>query len=303
MGQSQSQDTRASESHLPRSGRETSEVDPSSDNKVVYMSVGQLKAVLADVGLSPAQKEAILRMAKLAPPSKSRWRRSSSASNSSAGGAPLRIGSKRSTSSARRSDADKRSPRLIGMESERARSDIASDIDDVIYLSEAEHESVSAYSAWTSSSHRQPQRTLEQVMPGQWKIGCKIGTGSFGEVYTGINTSNGQLIAVKCLPLSTWACTFAEVCVCVCMCSLEERLTRVRLMTVGMEREMTALQREIEVMRSLKHPNVVQYLGAEIQQAEHRLLIFQEWVPGGSIQTLLHQYGPFEPGGARAPCC
>ena len=69
-------------------------------------------------------------------------------------------------------------------------------------------------------------------------------------------------------------------------------------MLVGVEREMTALQREIEVMRSMKHPNVVQYLGAEIQQAEHRLLIFQEWVPGGSIQALLHQYGPFDDGGA-----
>jgi hypothetical protein len=195
---------RWSESHQPHSGREASEADQNSDSKLVYMSAGQLKAVLADVGLSPAQREAILRMAKQAPPSKSRWRRDRSASNSSVGGPPLRIGSKRSTSSARRSDADKRSsPRL--MESERARSDVASDIDDVIYLSEAEHESVSAYSAWTSSSHRQPQRTLEQVLPGQWKIGCKIGTGSFGEVYTGINTSNGQHIAIKCLPLSTWA--------------------------------------------------------------------------------------------------
>lgn len=41
--------------------------------------------------------------------------------------------------------------------------------------------------------------------------------------------------------------------------------------------------------RSLQHPHIVQYLGTEVQ--DQKLLIFTEWVSGGSIQILLQQFG------------
>ena len=53
------------------------------------------------------------------------------------------------------------------------------------------------------------------------------------------------------------------------------------------------LQREIDLMRTLKHPNIVQYLGAKVDNSKNILNIFQEWAPGGSISSLLKKFGPF----------
>lgn len=52
-------------------------------------------------------------------------------------------------------------------------------------------------------------------------------------------------------------------------------------------------QREIDVMKTLNHPNIVRYLGAEVDSSRHTLCIFQEWVPGGSVSSLLKRFGPF----------
>lgn len=72
------------------------------------------------------------------------------------------------------------------------------------------------------------------VKTGQWKLGHEIGKGSFGTVHIGLNEENGDLIAVKVLSLSD--ADTAE-----------------------------PLYREIELMRQLKHPNIVSYLGAEVR--------------------------------------
>lgn len=53
------------------------------------------------------------------------------------------------------------------------------------------------------------------------------------------------------------------------------------------------LQREIDVMKTLNHPNIVRYLGAEVDNSRNILNIFQEWVPGGSVSSLLKKFGPF----------
>jgi serine/threonine protein kinase len=53
------------------------------------------------------------------------------------------------------------------------------------------------------------------------------------------------------------------------------------------------LQREIDLMKSLKHPNIVRYLGAEVDNSKNTLNIFQEWAPGGSISALLKKFGTF----------
>jgi len=55
------------------------------------------------------------------------------------------------------------------------------------------------------------------------------------------------------------------------------------------------LQREIDVMRTLSHPNIVRYFGAELNEEEGMLNIFQEWVPGGSVSSLLTKFGRFPP--------
>merc|ERR1740130_665653 len=55
--------------------------------------------------------------------------------------------------------------------------------------------------------------------------------------------------------------------------------------------QVTALQREVKLLQGLQHENIVRYLGTRRQ---HRFLcIFLEYVPGGSISSLLGEFGPF----------
>ena len=97
------------------------------------------------------------------------------------------------------------------------------------------------------------------VRPGHWVLGPKIGMGAFGVVYVGMNTALGTLMAVK---------------------------------QIGTTRAvMTDIRREIELLKLLKHPNIVSYYGAEMLNST--LHISQEWVPGGSVARLLSKFGPF----------
>ncbi|CAM9121815.1 unnamed protein product [Discosporangium mesarthrocarpum] len=107
----------------------------------------------------------------------------------------------------------------------------------------------------STSPRRAPVRT------GHWKLGHEIGKGSFGSVHIGLNEDTGDLIAVKVM--SSHRPEMAET-----------------------------LFREIELMRHLRHPNIVCYLGAEVNDMEKTISIFQEWVPG-SVTSLLENFGPF----------
>jgi mitogen-activated protein kinase kinase kinase len=53
-----------------------------------------------------------------------------------------------------------------------------------------------------------------------------------------------------------------------------------------------ALVREIEFLKELQHTNIVQYLDSSADNAFFN--IFLEYVPGGSVSTLLKNYGSFE---------
>jgi len=55
-----------------------------------------------------------------------------------------------------------------------------------------------------------------------------------------------------------------------------------------------ALKHEIGLLRDLKHPNIVQYLGSNSDDSH--LNIFLEYVPGGSVATMLVNYGPLGEG-------
>ncbi|CAM9338110.1 unnamed protein product, partial [Scytosiphon promiscuus] len=100
-----------------------------------------------------------------------------------------------------------------------------------------------------------------RVKKGHWKKGKPIGVGSCGNVYLGMNEDTGELMAVKEITLET-----------------KDRL-------------LTSLYNEIQVMHKLVHPHIVGYLGAELQDSKRKLCIFQEWVPAGSLHSLLGQFG------------
>lgn len=98
----------------------------------------------------------------------------------------------------------------------------------------------------------------------QWKKGHKIGTGGFGDVFQGLNNDTGEFCAIKQLELEG---------------ATDEKT----------KRNLLAYQQEIEIMKKLHHPNIVRYLGTQIDG--NIMSIFLEYVGGGSIRSILNKYG------------
>ncbi|XP_036176715.1 mitogen-activated protein kinase kinase kinase 19 isoform X4 [Myotis myotis] len=84
------------------------------------------------------------------------------------------------------------------------------------------------------------------------------------EVYCGL-TSQGELIAVKQVALDT-----------------SDKLST--------EREYRKLQEEVDLLKALKHVNIVAYLGTCLEK--NTVSIFMEFVPGGSISSIINRFGP-----------
>ena len=99
----------------------------------------------------------------------------------------------------------------------------------------------------------------------KWKKGDLIGAGSYGRVFMGMDTETGALLAIKELVFSP-----------------------------DDSKEIQSMQLEIDLMKSLDHPNIVKYLGTEMGDTDNLLYIFTEWVPGGSLQSLLKKFGSFD---------
>ena len=94
----------------------------------------------------------------------------------------------------------------------------------------------------------------------RWRQGEAIGKGSIGAVFLGLNDDSGALLAVKKVDFSESG-----------------------------EREIAALQQEINLMRELSHENIVRYVGTELRG--HTLYILSEWMSGGSLLNLLDRFG------------
>jgi mitogen-activated protein kinase kinase kinase len=104
----------------------------------------------------------------------------------------------------------------------------------------------------------------------KWIKGALIGAGSIGKVYLGMDASNGLLMAVKQVELPTGSAPNEE---------------RKKSM-------LSALERDIDLLKDLQHENIVQYLYSSLD--DDYLNIFLEYVPGGSVTALLRNYGAFE---------
>ncbi|KAF2460247.1 Ste11-type MAPKK kinase [Lineolata rhizophorae] len=99
--------------------------------------------------------------------------------------------------------------------------------------------------------------------------GALIGQGSFGSVYLALHSVTGELMAVK---------------------QVEMPSTSGSQLDAKKNSMVEALKHEIALLRDLKHPNIVQYLGSNSDDTH--LNIFLEYVPGGSVATMLVNYGP-----------
>ncbi|KAK5734556.1 mitogen-activated protein kinase kinase kinase [Elasticomyces elasticus] len=105
----------------------------------------------------------------------------------------------------------------------------------------------------------------------KWMRGQLIGKGTFGRVYLGMNTTTGELLAVKQVEVNPKAPNADP--------------SRIREMV-------KALDMEIDTMQHLDHVNIVQYLGCE--KKEFSISIFLEYIPGGSVGSCLRKHGKFE---------
>lgn len=105
-----------------------------------------------------------------------------------------------------------------------------------------------------------------------WMKGSLIGEGSFGSVFLALHSITGELMAVKQveIPSATKGTEF------------DKRKNNM----------VDALKHEIDLLQGLHHPNIVQYLGTTAD--DQYLNIFLEYVPGGSIATMLKQYNTFQ---------
>jgi len=117
-------------------------------------------------------------------------------------------------------------------------------------------------------AHSEPEDGDKQE-PQQirWKKGELLGVGSFGKVFLGLNLDTGELMAVKVIPIPE-------------------------------EEHAEELIREISLMKVLFNEHIVRYIGTERDEAH--LYIFLEYVPGGSIASIVHKFGKFSEGLVRA---
>ncbi|NXG30304.1 M3K19 kinase, partial [Dromaius novaehollandiae] len=108
------------------------------------------------------------------------------------------------------------------------------------------------------------ESSLTNKEPIMWTRGEVLGKGAYGTVYCGL-TSQGQLIAVKQVVLDT-----------------SDQLTT--------QKEYQKLQEEVDLLKTLKHINIVTYLGTCLE--DNIVSIFMEFVPGGSISSIINRFGP-----------
>lgn len=105
-----------------------------------------------------------------------------------------------------------------------------------------------------------------------WLKGARIGSGSFGTVYLGMNSLTGELMAVKQVELNP---LFKD-----------EKDPQIHAKIIE------SFDLEMKLLSELQHENIVSYLGSSTDD-EH-INIFLEYVPGGSLNSMLSNYGPFE---------
>jgi serine/threonine protein kinase len=96
----------------------------------------------------------------------------------------------------------------------------------------------------------------------EWKILEEIGRGSFGCVFSGFDTKLGRPIAIK-----------------------QMLIMDKKKAGSGLD----VLELEIDCLSSLTHQNIVAYYGS--QKVDDKLNIFLEYVGGGSLETVINEYG------------
>lgn len=106
--------------------------------------------------------------------------------------------------------------------------------------------------------------TVSSSLPINIKKGRMIGAGGFAQVYSGVNTDTGELVAIK----------------------------EIKISDTSNRKELETVEQEFSLLRQLRHPNVVQYIMFEQSVSQKMCRIVMEFMSGGSAQQLTQKFGP-----------
>ncbi|CAL9729279.1 serine/threonine-protein kinase Ste11p [Monosporozyma unispora] len=130
----------------------------------------------------------------------------------------------------------------------------------------------------------------KMVTPKSWLKGARIGSGSFGSVYLGMNAQTGELMAVKQVAIQQPP-TADNLSGSTPMKDDKEIMKQKNDSHIY-RKMVESLQHEMVLLKELHHENIVTYYGSSEEGGN--LNIFLEYVPGGSVSSMLNNYGPFE---------
>ncbi|CAD6910950.1 unnamed protein product [Tilletia controversa] len=107
--------------------------------------------------------------------------------------------------------------------------------------------------------------TAHHVSLSRYQLGDCLGKGAFGSVFRGLNWTTGETVAVKQIKLGNIP-----------------------------KSELSEIMSEIDLLKNLKHPNIVKYLGSE--KTNDYLFIILEFCENGSLQHFCKRFGVFPEG-------
>eukprot|EP01135_Chromosphaera_perkinsii_P001827 Nk52_evm6s211 gene=Nk52_evmTU6s211 len=109
------------------------------------------------------------------------------------------------------------------------------------------------------NSHRRGTNMRRVEEPVKWQRGHVLGRGAFGKVYMGLNEDTGEMIAIKQIPIAN-------------------------------DDALDGLTQELDLLKRLNHPHIVRYLGAHHSEEEKTMSILMEYIPGGSLTSLISRF-------------